>query len=50
MHTGKAIGVSSFISYNPSNKKGLIFICNGDINNGKDWREIIDALYGYVFK
>ncbi|PZU82981.1 MAG: hypothetical protein DI529_13455 [Chryseobacterium sp.] len=50
MHTGKAIGVSSFISYNPANKKGLIFICNGDINNGKDWRSIIDTLYGDVFR
>ena len=49
MHTGKANGVSSFISYNPANKKGLIFICNGDINNGKDWREIIDTLYNGVF-
>lgn len=49
MHTGKAIGVSSFISYNPVNKRGLIFICNGDINNGKDWREMIDTLYGSVF-
>lgn len=49
MHTGKAIGVSSFISYNPANKKGLIFICNGDINKGKDWREIIDTLYNTVF-
>jgi len=49
MHTGKAIGISSFISYNPVNKKGLIFICNGDINNGKDWREIIDTLYNNVF-
>jgi len=50
MHTGKAIGVSSFISYNPSNKKGMIFICNGDINNGKDWRSIIDTLYADVFR
>jgi len=49
MHTGKAIGISSFISYNPVNKKGLIFICNGDINNGKDWRKIIDTLYNNIF-
>ena len=49
MHTGKANGVSSFISYNPTNKKGLIFICNGDINSGKDWREIIDTLYNSAF-
>jgi CubicO group peptidase (beta-lactamase class C family) len=49
MHTGKANGVSSFISYNPNNKKGLIFICNGDIISGKDWREIIDTLYNTVF-
>lgn len=49
MHTGKANGVSSFISYNPNNKKGLIFICNGDIDNGKDWREIIDTLYNSAF-
>jgi len=49
MHTGKANGVSSFISYNPKNKRGLIFICNGDIINGKDWREIIDTLYKTVF-
>lgn len=50
MHTGKANGVSSFISYNPGNKKGLIFICNGDIEKGKDWREIIDTLYEQVFE
>ncbi|MPS74753.1 MAG: class A beta-lactamase-related serine hydrolase [Chryseobacterium sp.] len=49
MHTGKAIGVSSFISFDPVRKKGLIFICNGDINEGKDWREIIDNLYNNVF-
>jgi hypothetical protein len=49
MHTGKANGVSSFISYNPKNKKGLIFICNGKITKGKDWREIIDSLYQTVF-
>lgn len=49
MHTGKAIGVSSFISFNPVNKKGLIFICNGDIIEGKDWREIVDTMYANVF-
>lgn len=49
MHTGKAIGVSSFISFNPGNKKGLIFLCNGDINNGKDWQEIINTLYNNAF-
>ena len=49
MHTGKANGVSSFISYYPKNKNGLIFLCNGDIINGKDWREIIDSLYKTVF-
>ncbi|OKS89412.1 serine hydrolase domain-containing protein [Mucilaginibacter polytrichastri] len=49
MHTGKANGVSSFISYDPKSKKGLIFICNGDIVNGKDWRNIIDTLYDNVF-
>jgi len=49
MHTGKAIGVSSFISYDPAHKKGLIFICNGDISEGKDWKEIINTLYDRVF-
>lgn len=49
MHTGKANGVSSFISYNPADKKGLIFICNGDIEQGKDWREVIDTLYEQAF-
>jgi CubicO group peptidase (beta-lactamase class C family) len=49
MHTGKANGVSSFISYDPKSKKGLIFICNGDIVNGKDWRSIIDTLYENAF-
>lgn len=50
MHTGKANGVSSFISYNPANKKGLIFLCNGDLTKGEDWREIIDTLYEECFK
>lgn len=49
MHTGKANGVSSFISFSPAAKKGVVFICNGDIENGGDWREIIDALYENVF-
>ncbi|WP_164974230.1 serine hydrolase domain-containing protein [Filimonas effusa] len=50
MHTGKANGVSSFISYNPVDKKGLIFICNGDINTASDWKALIDGLYGNIFK
>jgi len=50
MHTGKANGVSSFISYNPSNKKGLIFICNGDIEQPQDWRIMIDTLYDLAFR
>lgn len=49
MHTGKANGVSSFISYNPANKKGIIFLCNGDLTNGEDWRSLIDGLYEEVF-
>lgn len=49
-HTGSAIGVSSFISYNPASKKGMIFICNGELESGQDWKDIINTLYSEAFK
>jgi len=49
-HTGSANGVSSFISYSPGSKKGMIFLCNGELENNKAWRDIIDTLYSQGFK
>jgi CubicO group peptidase (beta-lactamase class C family) len=49
-HTGSAIGVSSFISYNPVSKKGMIFICNGELENAQAWKDIINTLYSEAFR
>ncbi|WP_343691602.1 serine hydrolase domain-containing protein [Chitinophaga sp.] len=49
-HTGSAIGVSSFISYSPLSKKGVIFICNGEFENAQAWKDVINTLYSQAFK
>lgn len=48
-HTGSGNGISTFISYNPINKKGLIFLTNGDIDNKDDWQRMINDLYSNIF-
>ena len=49
-HPGGDKGVSTFILYNPQDKRGLVFLTNGDINDDwVTWRKIINGVYSKVF-
>lgn len=47
-HNGGDLGVTTFISYNPKDKKGIIFLTNGEIDSGEHFREIINGIYSRV--
>jgi CubicO group peptidase (beta-lactamase class C family) len=48
-HMGGDLGVTSFISYNPKDRKGIIFLTNGEIRGPDYFREIINGIYSKVF-
>lgn len=48
-HSGGDLGISTFISYNPKDKKGFIFLTNGELINKEDWDKIINMFYSNIF-